>query len=98
MTAVELWRRMLAGEPGDNIGRPGNLHGDGVRAPGARDLQPKSLRRPPVLQTIVRRPTLSSRIGLRAHRPALDQPTIVDDVFTDPYGVDWLWSEVPPHR
>jgi len=56
------------------------------------NLQPKSLVGHPVLQTIALATADTSALGSDFARTGLlyDQPTIVDDVFTDPYGVDWL--------
>jgi hypothetical protein len=97
MSAVELWRRMLAGEPGDQIlVDVGTSTITGLRAPGAPELAP-SVRYVghPVLQTLALGGVDTASVGSNFVRSGLvyDQPTIVDDMFTDPFGVEWLWVE-----
>jgi hypothetical protein len=97
MSALELWRRMLAGEPGDQILVDiGTSTVTGVRAPGAPELA-RSVRYVghPVLQTVALAGADTTSLGSNFARTGLlyDQPDIADDTFTDPFGVEWLWAE-----
>jgi hypothetical protein len=100
MSAVELWRRTLAGEPADQILVDlGTSTVTGVRAPGARRLaESVGYVGHPVLQTLPLADTDTQILGSDFARVGLlyEPPSVVDDMFTDPFGVDWLWAEGAP--
>ncbi|HEY4019727.1 MAG TPA: uroporphyrinogen decarboxylase family protein [Pseudonocardiaceae bacterium] len=100
MNAVELWRRTLAGEPADQILTDlGTSTVTGVRGPGAPRLAESiGYVGHPVLQTLPLAATDTEILGSDFARVGLlyEPPSVVDDVFTDQFGVDWLWAEGAP--
>ena len=100
MNTTERWRRMLAGEPGEEILVDlGTSTVTGVRAPGAGELaETVGYVGHPVLQTLTLDTGDTAALGSDFARAGLvyDQPAIVDDTYTDPFGVEWLWAEGAP--
>jgi hypothetical protein len=97
MAAEELWRRMLAGEPGDVILVDlGTSTVTGVRAQGAPDLA-RSVHYVghPVLQTLALSDIDVRALGSDFVRTGMvyDPPIVVGDVFADRFGVEWLWAD-----
>lgn len=92
-----MWRRLLDGEPGDPILVDlGTSTVTGVCAPGAPELA-RTVRwvGHPVLQTVALDQRDTAALGSAFTRTGLlyDPPAIVDDTFTDNFGVDWLYVD-----
>jgi hypothetical protein len=88
---------MLAGEPGDEILVDlGTSTVTGVCAPGAPDLA-HSVRYVghPVLQTLTLADADVRALGSDFVRTGMvyDPPDVIDDVFADRFGVEWLWAD-----
>ncbi|MEW2550084.1 uroporphyrinogen decarboxylase family protein [Streptomyces sp. NPDC047002] len=98
---VQQWGRTLAGEPGGSVlVDVGTSTVSGVRGPGAPELAAKiGYVGHPVLQTLALDAADTAALGSHFARTGLlyEQPRVSDDdTFTDPFGVEWLWSQGAP--
>jgi Uroporphyrinogen decarboxylase (URO-D) len=97
MDAVRTWQRMTGGDPGGEILVDlGTTTVTGVCAPGAPGLARRTGHvGHPVLRTLPLDAADTTALGSDFARVGLlhEPPVVLDDTFTDPFGVEWLWAD-----